>query len=127
MCTARPRDGPVKAAKRWWRWRRWWWRCAEVKAFLPGKKEQHVPQQSIPDITPGMCQIWSSPRQPPVTHSVITSAGSRPLRPPACTFFAGSDGGLMACSLGAAINLFIGHLPASWRRISRSRTIRALD
>lgn len=123
MCIACQRDGPVKAAKRWWKWRR----CVEVKVFPPGKKKQHVSRQSIPDITPGMCQICSSPHQPPVTYSVITSAGSRPLCPPAYTFFAGSDGGLMACSLCAAINLFIGHLPASWRRISRSRTIRALD
>jgi len=29
----------------------------------------------------------------------------------------GSDGGLMACTHYTAINLFIGHLPASWRCI----------
>lgn len=127
MCMACQRDGPVKAAKHWWRRRRWWRRCVEVKALPPGKKSSTSPWQSIPDITPGMCQICSSPHQPPVTHSVITSVGSRPLCPPACTFFAGSDGGLMACSLCAAINLFIGHLPASWRRISTSRTIHTLD
>lgn len=36
----------------------------------------------------------------------------------ACTILPGSDGGLMTCSLYTAINLFIGHLPGSWRYIS---------
>lgn len=40
-----------------------------------------------------------------------------PTPPPVCTIVPGSDGGLMACTLYTAINLFIGHLPASWRYI----------
>lgn len=48
---------------------------------------------------------------------------------PACTVVPRSDGSLMTCSLYTAINLFIGHLPASWRYVSvwvymcESRTI----
>lgn len=51
MCIACQRDGPVKAAERRWR-QRWWRRCVEVKAFPPGKKEQHVPPAINPRYYP---------------------------------------------------------------------------
>lgn len=74
-----------------------------------------------PRYYPGICQICSLPRQSPVTHSVITSERSRPLHP---HLHHRSDGSLMACSLYTAINLFIGHLPASWRYISGCACVR---
>lgn len=92
----------------------WLRRCVEVDAFA--REEWAARPLAInPRYYPGICQICSLPRQPSVTHSVITSERSRPLSTPACAIVPGSDGGLMACSLYTAINLFIGHLPDSWR------------
>lgn len=129
MCIAWQRDSPVKAAKLRRRWRRWRRRCVEVKAFPPGrKKKSSTSPGNQSQILPPVC-VRYGPRHASHPWLILSlhPRGHAHSAPPACTFFAGSDGGLMACSLRAAINLFIGHLPASWRRISRSRTMRALD
>lgn len=65
-----------------------------------------------------ICQMSSLPRKSPVTHSIISSEGSHPLHSRLHHRSSGSDGSLMVCSPYTAINLFIGHLPASWRYIS---------
>lgn len=55
-------------------------RCVEVEAFA---REEWAARPLVinPRYYPGICQICSLPRQPSVTHSVITSERSRPLHP----------------------------------------------
>lgn len=93
------------------RFRLWKWRC-----FL-GKNELHVSWQSIPDITSVFVRYAPCHASHPWLIPSLHLRGHAHSAP-ACTIIPGSDGGLMACSLYTAINLFIGHLPASCRYIS---------
>ncbi|KAK5874299.1 hypothetical protein PBY51_019259 [Eleginops maclovinus] len=67
----------------------------------PSNQSQILPRD-LSDMLPATPVIRDSFRLRGHAHSA-----------PACTIVPGSDGGLMAFSLYTAINLFIGHLPAS--------------
>lgn len=109
------------------------WRSVKVIYGHGGvslKSELHVSWQSIPDISLVFVRYTLCHASHPWFIQSLHLRGDAP----ACAIISGSDGGLMACTLYTAINLFIGHLPASWRyisscacmHVSESRTIQAI-